>query len=75
MHWARYAARVRNQKENRMFKKLGLLAVLGMVGLASTSAPVQAIFCPRISSRCCYTETDPTTGCPICACYIGDSCC
>ena len=58
-----------------MLRKIGLLAVLGTLVLAAASAPVQAILCPRISSRCCYTETDPNTGCPYCVCYLGQGCC
>lgn len=57
-----------------MLRKIGLLAVLGTLVLAAGSAPAQAILCPYISHRCCYTETAPS-GCPYCVCYIGQPCC
>lgn len=36
--------------------------------------PTEMIFCPRIPANCCYTETSPS-GCPVCACLIGQACC
>lgn len=47
-------------------------ALPGFDGTAQ--APTEMIFCPRIPANCCYTETSPS-GCPVCACLIGQACC
>src|SRR5436305_225899 len=52
----------------------GLVAAFVLFLLAAAQ-PSPAIRCPLISSRCCATDTDPSTGCPYCICYLGQPCC
>jgi hypothetical protein len=64
-----------------MLAALCVLVLLSGSSLPASIASAQGVIepeleaCPYISSRCCFTEVDSSTGCPYCVCYLGQGCC